>query len=78
MKKTVCYAPGQTGSITWIQDAHHRRETDLMNQHISDIFEQIILLGNHQAAPDLVRFVDKNLSQKETSSPSTKYFFAMS
>ncbi|MEZ4776976.1 MAG: hypothetical protein R3D00_27625 [Bacteroidia bacterium] len=46
---------------------------DPINNALSEIFEKIILLGNQDAAPDFVEFVDQNLARKNME-PFEKVF----
>lgn len=42
----------------------HPRDVAVMNETLRDLFEQISLLANHDAHPDLVYFVDEHLAKK--------------
>ncbi|MDX2248514.1 MAG: hypothetical protein SF052_17145 [Bacteroidia bacterium] len=48
-------------------------QAEIMNQNLSGLFEKIILLSNHGADEQLVRFVDENLSRKNIE-PFDKVF----
>lgn len=42
----------------------HPRDVHTMNESLRSVFEQISLLANHNANPDLVYFVDEHLAKK--------------
>ncbi len=42
----------------------HPRDVAIMNETLREIFEQISLLANHNAHPDLIYFVDEHLAKK--------------
>ncbi|MEZ4776835.1 MAG: hypothetical protein R3D00_26910 [Bacteroidia bacterium] len=48
-------------------------QAEIMNKNLSGLFEKIILLSNHGAEDQLVRFVDENLSRKNIE-PFDKVF----
>lgn len=48
-------------------------QIDMINQEMALLFDQIILLGNHDANPELVAFVDKYLARKNIE-PFDKIF----
>lgn len=39
-------------------------EAAIMNNQLTALFDQVVLLGNHSATEDHIRFVDENLSRK--------------
>ena len=51
----------------------NQRDVAIMNETLHDIFEQISLLANHDADPDLVYFVDEQLARKNIEPFSKLY-----
>ncbi|MEL6843594.1 MAG: hypothetical protein AAFP02_10285, partial [Bacteroidota bacterium] len=48
-------------------------QIEAINRELGLLFDQIILLGNHQAKPELVDFVDRHLAKKNIE-PFDKIF----
>lgn len=51
----------------------NQRDVAIMNETLRDIFEQISLLANHNADPELVYFVDEQLARKNIEPFSKLY-----